>query len=346
MNLIKITKNVCFAIMLSAAGTGAFAQATQNLDLAHPDTVIKNSLYNKISLIDARVDTTNLGTVQLGAFNRNAKVVLQKPLRDQLSAYLTGITDQSSTGGELIVRLTQYQAYEVTKGFSEMGYCGLQATLYAKNGDQCLNITSIDTLISMKSGMDVTKALLRATSAALTNFVKAHLHSQPISNIGLSYYELLNADMLAKQKIKVYNIDKFVDGVYSTYQSFAAQTPDKPIKVDGYAIYPSVVKQVEADGKTTKVKGKDIYAIVFMGVPYIATKTDYYELKKKDNDLYFTGQVKVTASAGDQVAASMMFGMLGSLMLANSESTFDMKIDYRNGQFIRLREVIDPASQN
>lgn len=118
------------------------------------------------------------------------------------------------------------------------------------------------------------------------------------------------------------------------------------LKTSNSGVYPSVIKQVEPDGKFTKVKGKDIYAIVFMGTAYIATKTDYYEIKREKNDLHFTGQVKVTPSAGDQVAASMMFGMLGSIMLANSESTFEMKIDYHNGRFIRLREVVNPASQN
>ncbi|GAB3905650.1 hypothetical protein [Mucilaginibacter boryungensis] len=346
MNLITITRKVCFAVLPIFIFSGAFAQALQKLEIAHADTTIKNSLYNKIDLLDARIDTTNLGTVQLGAFNRNAKIVLQKPLREQLSTYLTGITDQFSTGGQLVLRLTQYEAYEVTKSFSETGYCALQATLYLQNGNQCQKITSIDTLISMKSGMDVTKALLKATGSVLTNFIKNNLMSKPKENTGITYDELVNLDMLAKQKLRVYTIDKFVDGVYSTYQSFAAQTPDKPIKIEGYAVYPDVVKQVEPDGRVTKVKGKDVYAIVFMGTAYIATKTDYYEVKRDKNDLYFTGQMKTGASAGDRVAAGMMFGMLGSIMMANSQATFDMKVDYRNGQFIRLREVINsPADQ-
>ena len=76
---VTFIRNSCAVILLLFTCTQAFAQTTQNLDIAKPDTLIKNSLYNKINLIDARVDTTGFGTVQLGFFNRNAKLVVSKP---------------------------------------------------------------------------------------------------------------------------------------------------------------------------------------------------------------------------------------------------------------------------
>ena len=128
-------------------------------------------------------------------------------------------------------------------------------------------------------------------------------------------------------------------GLYETYESFRQQLPDKAVEV---AIRKDKITDVKAsgvDGKTQKVKSKDIYAIVHNGQPYIATDYGYYPLQKTGDDFYFTGKAKVTANAGDVIVAGVFFGIIGSLIASDASALFEMKLDHLNGGFMRIREI-------
>jgi hypothetical protein len=73
-----------------------------------------------------------LGIVQLGAFNRKAKVVAETPLDNQVSGLLAGLTDSTAQNGELFLLLRQMNFAEVTGAMSERGYFQLRAVLFAK----------------------------------------------------------------------------------------------------------------------------------------------------------------------------------------------------------------------
>jgi hypothetical protein len=137
----------------------------------------------------------------------------------------------------------------------------------------------------------------------------------------------------------VYNSTVYKDGLYTNYQSFRLQTPDQQLTGTIKNGLPSGIKSVDANGKTEKVKSKDIYAVVLNGQTFIATDYGYYPLEKREDDFYFTGKAKVTANTGNVIAASLFFGIIGGLIASDAEATFDMKIDHLNGGFVRLREV-------
>ncbi|MBL0357082.1 MAG: hypothetical protein IPP72_09440 [Chitinophagaceae bacterium] len=104
----------------------------------------------------------------------------------------------------------------------------------------------------------------------------------------------------------------------------------------------SIIKKVSVkyeDETTGKLKPKDIYAVVYKGLPYITTSYGYYPLNKNGDDFFFTGQAKVTANAADIAAASFFFGIIGGLLASNDSAVFEMKIDHLNGGFIHLREI-------
>ena len=86
---------LCFASCL---------KAQQAFKVNMPEIKIEGSLYNKINWIDSRIDTTNLGVVQLGMFNNRAKVVWENPFSDQLDSLMHIITSNDAKNGELRFR--------------------------------------------------------------------------------------------------------------------------------------------------------------------------------------------------------------------------------------------------
>ena len=319
----------------------AFSQrVTEDFKITLPDQKIHGSLYKIIKFIDSRYDTSNYGIVQLGAFNRKARVVPEIPVSLQLSLVLDALTDSSAADGELLLQVNQFNFAEVTGAMSERGYCYVRATLYALDGEKYRRLDKIDTVALIKS-MDVTRALFRNGSKLVSNFISQNLLKLPADLVNYSYNEVVKMDEIEKSKIKIYQTSSFTDGIYLSYSSFRNQEPDKPVvaEIKSGSIIPSI-KMTDESGKLIKVKSKDIYAFVYKGQPFMSTDYGYYKLDKKENDFYFTGKAKTSAKTGDVIAASLFFGIIGGLIASGTaDATFDMKIDYVNGGFIRLREI-------
>ena len=317
-----------------------FAQnPTRNFEINLPEYKIQNSLYHTISYLDSRIDTTHMGIVQLGAFNRKAKVIAKTPLSKQLENVIQSLTDSTATENELLLQLRQFNFAEITGAVSEKGYFYLKAELYAKKELQYQKIASIDTVVLVKA-MDVTNALFRNGSKTITDFIAKGLTKTATDSFFYSIHNITQIDSIEKRGIILFNTGKFTDGLYETYSSFKNQAPDKQVIVETKREESiSSVKWLDGNGKKVKIKSKDIYAIVYKGQPFIATEYGYYRLTKLDDDFYFTGKAKVTASTGDVIAAGFFFGIIGSLLASNADATFDMKIDHTNGGLIRIREI-------
>ncbi|GAB0154801.1 hypothetical protein CHRYSEOSP005_00610 [Chryseobacterium sp. Alg-005] len=115
----------------------------------------------------------------------------------------------------------------------------------------------------------------------MTNIVKES-YKEPILNISISENELENYENAISEKMPIFSSNPFIDGVYTDYESFAQQKPDKEL----------VVKK----NKNGEIKGvkriddydnfKAIFAVVDNGIAYKRTPTSLIEVEK-DNDGYF-----------------------------------------------------------
>lgn len=311
---------------------------TEDFTITLPTEKITNSFYNRITYVDSRYDRTNMGIVQLGAFNRKVKVVPTVLISEQLNNVINALTDSSAKNDELIFLMKQFNFAEVTGAMSEKGYCYMRASLFAKSNEAYKRINSIDTVILIKS-MDVTRALFRNGSKVITEFIAQSLVKEPESQEQYSFEDILNIDSIEKNKIALYTAASLTDGIYDSYESFKNQAPDKKVEAELKNDKISSIKAINDNGEKEKVKPKEIYAVVYSGKPFIATDKDFYPLTKKENDFVFTGKAKVTANSGDVIAASIFFGVIGGLIASNAEATFEMKIDHVSGGFIRLREI-------
>ncbi|MFT3679973.1 MAG: hypothetical protein QM791_06850 [Ferruginibacter sp.] len=333
-----------FLIIILAANFKSISQGrTYDFEISLPETKIPNSLYNKINFLDSREDTSQMGIVQLGAFNKKATVVLKTPFSQQLTTVLNALIDSTSKDGELLLQLRQLSFAEVTGAMSEKGYCYVRAVLYARENDGYKRAGAVDTVILVKA-MDVTKALFRNGSKIINTLIADNLLKAPTDTKAIPMEDVKAINSIEKTAIKVYTDTGWKDGIYINWYSFKNQQPDKPVFAEIKNGELNSVKAPGEDNKIEKVKSKNLYAVVYNGKPFIATRYGYYPLERKDNDLFFTGKAEVSANAGDVIAASFFFGIIGGLLASDAEAMFDMKIDYSNGGFIRLREIKTTAA--
>ena len=326
-------------IAISVVNFHLKAQHNREFEISLPETKATGSLYNKISFLDSREDSSQMGILQTGAFNRKAAVVTKTPLPVQLNKLMSALVDSTAKDGELLFQLRQLSFAEVTGAMSEKGYFFFRAILYAKAGQSYTMLASIDTAIIIKSSLDVTKGIFKRGSNLVSSFVSNHL-LQTSNTAGVTFSDVVKIDSIEKAGLKIYSDTGWQNGIYSSWNSFKQQLPDKPV-------LESVIKEGKLktlkimgdDNKLEKVKSRSIYAVVCNGQPFIATDYGYYPLEKTNGEIFFTGKAKVTASTGDVIAASMFFGIIGGLLASDAAATFEMKIDHLSGGFIRLREI-------
>jgi len=320
----------------------AFAQNATNYELPMAEKKIENSRYKSLKCLDSRSDTTFMGIVQTGFFNKKTRVVSKKPLAVQVEDVFRSLIDEQAKTGELLLQIRDFGFAERTAGMSETGYCFFRADLYARVSDSYFKIKRIDTVVTLRSGIDVTADLLTAGAEIIKAFISNNLFTEASTIEPFSYADILHIDDYEKRKIKLYNTETYTEGLYTTYQSFKDQTPDKQIIVEGDYLYNGLVKTKDDKGKLQKVTGGKIYAIVFRGKPYIASKEEYYPLAKVNDEFVFTGKANASSGSGAAVVAGsfgLIGGLVGGLISANNESTFEIRIDHVTGSFIKLKEV-------
>ncbi len=319
--------------------SSAYSESTVEFEISIPRKIQKtpSSLYNSIELLDSRIDTTNLGVVQEGMFNSNAKVVAKTPLANQLKNIMPALIDQSAKNGELLFQLRQCILAEITTATNETGYCFFKAELYAKVNNQYRKLASVDT-VAVVSTTDVTNSLLRIGGRSFTLLISNNLLNEGKDSKLYSLNDVIKIDSVEKRSIPLYNTDKYIDGFYANYKSFSCQKPDKQIRNKGEGDKLSF-EIVNPDNSTEKIDRDECYAVVHKGIPYIVTEYGYYPLTKSNDDFYFTGKAKVSANALAVSAGYLLFGVGGAILASDADAVFEMKIDHNNGGFIRIKEV-------
>jgi hypothetical protein len=331
-------------LFLLVCATNVSAQNVVDFAITTPSVKVTGGLYHKLSYLDSRPDTTDLGFVQTGFFNRRASVITKKPLSVQLDKIFASLVDTTMGHEEMLFQLRQFGFAEITAGMSERGFCFIRAGLYANKSGQYQKILTIDTVMILSSSIDVTQALLKAGRDTLPRFIASGLIHEPAGPL-YSLHDLMNIDSVEKSNIKLYNTNAYADGVYLSYRSFMNQAPDKQIIFDGPDVTSGTIKTTGENGKPQRVRAQKVYAIVYKGQPYVSCRGQYCLLKKEKGEFYFIGRSQVSPGAGEVVAVALVGALFGSIIIANSaEATFQMQIDHLNGGFIRLKQIQVPSA--
>jgi hypothetical protein len=163
----------------------------------------------------------------LGGNNKKAKIVLKVPLAKQLSDLVTALSPAVADTVELLFQLRKFY-------FSEgagKGYCYLRASIYSKMANIYRPVGLLDTVIII-GGIDATAGVLKRGSRVLSDFVISSLTKVASDSASLSFVDIQNIDNIEKRNLYLYMFNKFVDGLYFTYNAFSKQAPDKEIEVE------------------------------------------------------------------------------------------------------------------
>ena len=331
-------KTCVFLLFVLLFGVRANGQNVVDFKLDEPKAKVNGNLYHNLKILDLRTDTTSIGFVKTGFFDRKGSVIPKIPLATQLNQYFYKIADTAGKTGDLVLLLRRDRMEVLTIGSRDYGNFSFRANLYSLKNGAYRQIASIDTLRMVSSLMTVTGPLLDTGKKFMESFISDHIAVAP-SGATYSNYDILHVDSIEKRAIKLYNTPTYADGVYLTYRSFMNQVPDKQVTVEPADVNYGVVKTVGANGNTQKIKPQKVYALVYRGQPYISSRGTYYPLKKDQDDFYFTGAVQVGSGVGNIVLVSE-FGMLGALLgSGGSEATFYVKLDHLNGGFIQIKKI-------
>jgi hypothetical protein len=313
------------------------------LEIVPASGIVPQSLYNTIEFLNSKTDSNFLGIVGTGLMkNNDAPMFFHKPLEPQLSRLLHSLIDNSAAGGTLLLQIKALGFAET----AEARYCYMDLALYRKSGSQYQLLAKVNTTDIVTSS-NVTLAVNNSFNDLISKFIASNLRTLPYDTTQYTLGELSTIDSFEKIKIPLYNVDTFVEGIYSTFAAFKQMTPDKQgtieVKKDGS------IKRVEVtypSGYNVKVQPKDLYAFVYHGIPYIATEYGYYQLHKVADNFIFVGDVRIVPSNGDLAGAQFAFGALGVLReRAGARVTYLLQIDHQNGQFVHLKKMPrDPDS--
>jgi hypothetical protein len=332
------------SFLLTLIYINSYAQSVEKYDFRLPDYKITNSLYNKINLIDVRIDSSNMGFIQTGLANKKATVINKTPLNIQLDKILSSLIDNTAKEKELTLVLKKLSFNEVTTITSEKGYFHLNAGLYVKENDNYSKINVIDTII-VASALDVTNKILKIGGETIANFIALNLEHQPSSLTQYAYNDIIKTDDIDRKTFKAYFADTYTNGVYENYISFCSQIPDADITLEGDTIDKKSVRAIDKIGRSKKINMAKTYAFVYKGQPYVVNNFGFYPLKRDNNEFTFIG-FDGTASPTEKVIASTLFGIAGGIAAQNAKGQFEMKIDRTSGTFVRVRKATEQPSKN
>jgi hypothetical protein len=269
-------KIVCLLIALLIFSRDTIAQLPlEDFSITVPYVKINNSLYNKIELLDSRIDVTDFGIIQRSESPYPLKVLPTVHLAKQLNNIVSNLLDSSARDGQLLFQLRKFR-FAVNGGRNELGYFFLKADMYAKVNRSYQKVNSIDTFIFLHHPEVANYLFLRA-SIVVDGFLTASLTKSPLDNDFYTLDDLLNVEKRDIEKLKSRTTTGYVDGLYLSYNSFINQTPDKQITVklkndwDPITVY-------DENNKKIKVDLKSVYTLVYRGKMYLPTDLGYYPL--------------------------------------------------------------------
>jgi hypothetical protein len=311
--------------------TALFSQTVIEIGLRAPKPKPQKSLYDTVTFLDSRQDTTTIGVYYYGLGDKSAKMVLKQPFQPQLMSVLQDYTNGSAGHGELLFQLRRFSFAERTR----TKYVYLIATLYAKRDDRYIKLSDLDITMIFDDEWALQKELEWTSNSALSEFIARGMQQPGQDFVTYSYDDVVHMDSIVKRRLLAYNVGTYNDGLYSNYAAFANQTPDLKGEVKLRSGGTFDVKIHNPEWRDPK-EGRHIFAVVYEGVPYIVTHFGYYPLEKKDGDFYFTGKLRVASTQQEKAGAQFMFGMVGRA-LALDKGVYRVVLDPATGEFIHLK---------
>lgn len=191
--------------------------------------------FNKITVIDTRLDTNVVGWVIKGLDDNMVPAVFDEPVRPALEKYFLKTTEHLLTNGkhELVIHVTDLFLFEDPDYIGTIGNIDIRMQAFVKVGDTYYSIHKIDKQ-ELLDAMDVTQKMFKTLNTLLADFIKTAnekftgdlTHKTPYTwdmVMQLRQKELM-------EKYPLFKLETPKDGIYAVEESFLNQEPDLPIE--------------------------------------------------------------------------------------------------------------------
>jgi hypothetical protein len=326
------------------------AQKTESISLLPKQVKITNSNYSKVEVVDGRLDTAApVGLIQRGAFNRSVILRLEHSMEDEVGGTAVRLIDSANKmDGTFLIIIRRFYVSENTGAMSESGSFTLRAGFYDKQDNMYRHMFSIDTLITIPGGLDVTKRLLLNVPEIMGTYIKQAVtfNKEEIDTARrYSLNDIQHIDEVERKDIPIFQVDVPKKGLYATYEDFKNNRPsnENVIVEHRKGFSRPLIYEMNEKGKKGKEILRKYYYVVSDGEKfYISRSNALYELTKTNGNYFFTGLGKDGADTGASMVAYAAFGILGGLMAGNHDTaTFEFVLDHVSGKFVPIRKIKD-----
>ncbi len=338
-----MTRYRLFAFIIGFSLTRVAAQQpVRYFALTPPRQKVSGSLYRHIEFMDTRPDTTLIGPIQIGALNNiDARLVFRTPNPLQCQQLIDSLVDSTAKDGTLLLQIRDLSFVEPIR----VRYVFVKATLYARTGTGYRKLSTLDRT-DVLDGFEVAPTVNKLVNKQLDGWIAAALPRAPTDPTVYSLREVARMDSIDVCSLPLYTSGSFVDGIYKRYSSFSKQTPDVQgiikAKKDGTI---SSVHILDDSMRKVNLRPKEVYAIVYKGKPYVATEYGFYPLERVRDNFFFTGDIRVGATAGDIFFGYVFTGLVGVFVASRGyEEKYDLLIDPLTGSFVHLRRIETPQT--
>jgi hypothetical protein len=182
-----------------------------------------------ITVVNALWDTSRLGFLQVGLFNKKVEAVPDKPMGTFLQDYVNAAYGNLYQPGNvtLLWVVEELRIGERTGAMSEKAFVRLKATAYAtKDGREFRPVTTIDE-VKQVGGMDVThkhKSNITKAFKKLYEESVAHLDAALPDAPAVTYDDVIKKHT-ARRETPALKVSKMDDGVYLSYEDFLQNKP-------------------------------------------------------------------------------------------------------------------------
>lgn len=155
----------------------------------------------------------------------------------------------------------------------------------------------------------------------IADFIVESYTKTPIG-IGIPENEILNYEMFLNDKIKIYQNNPLIEGVYGDYKSFRDQVP----MADYHTVKNKKGEIVRMENKNNlRVRDLDLFGFVDQGIPYKITPVGYLEIFKDKKGMYIVSNKSelIPQNSGGMTVGLMMGGGIGAVaigLLIDSQS--------------------------
>ncbi|PWV51741.1 hypothetical protein [Chitinophaga sp. S165] len=263
-----------------------------------------------IQIINAVSDSSSLGYVQTGMFNRWKEAGPDKPYTEYLQSYVDRRYGPmyKKDAAQLIWVIQELRVSERTFNMSEKSFLHLKAISFTgSNGDAFRQVAVLDTIL-VKGGMDVTHKHGENIATALQILLDRSLTTVPNADNPVYTMAAIREKALQRYHVPALEAKEHADGIYLTFKEFINDQPS--ISNITYSLDNNAVHFYKTDGSGNKTLVDKFWGVRKNGILYKQHYDQLIPIEQKQNSIALTSYLSQARKRNNAIIASAAGGGL------------------------------------